>query len=225
MYKNASNKEKYAALQKWLPGILENIKKDLKNEHLRKDFAFVKKYFPSKNLNKITLEEMTEAYEQAIAQTDQGESLGEFITSRWLLNHSELYEFFESELSKISNDFTALEEIELQVAQDLVKKATQQFGSTPTYLFSVLNSVVFPSEVFHQMEKEACCEREMEESKKNEAGVKLDLNASYANHEIEMARMKDKYEKKLSGLQKKYQVDVDNLKKQIAQLQRKLQER
>ena len=53
----------------------------------------------------------------------------------------------------------------------------------------------------------------------------MDLNISHGNFETEMARVKDKYEKKLNGLQKKYQVDVENLKKQIAQLQRKLQER
>ena len=38
-----------------------------------------------------------------------------------------------------------------------------------------------------------------------------------------MARLTDKYEKKLMGLQKKYQLDQEALKKQLAALQRKLQ--
>ncbi len=43
--------------------------------------------------------------------------------------------------------------------------------------------------------------------------------------EREIARLTDKYEKKLAGLQKKYITDMENFKKQISQLQRKLQDK
>jgi hypothetical protein len=43
-------------------------------------------------------------------------------------------------------------------------------------------------------------------------------------YEREIARLTDKYEKKLQGLQKKYLFDTEALKKQIATLQRKLNE-
>jgi hypothetical protein len=40
--------------------------------------------------------------------------------------------------------------------------------------------------------------------------------------ELKMQRLVDKYEKRLSGLEKKYLNDTDILKKQIANLQKKL---
>lgn len=225
MYKTASNKEKYAALQKWLPGIIDSVKKDLKNEHLRKDFAFIKKYFGSKNLNKITVEEMTDAYEKAIAQEEAGEALGEFITSRWLLKNSELYEFFERELTRINPNFTELEEIDLPTAQLLVKNSTEHFGAPATYIFSVLNSVVFPAEVFHQLEKSARHQKETHDKESDKISEKMTVDSMQKNFEKEMARLTDKYEKKLAGLQKKYLTDTEGLKKQVAQLQRKLHEK
>src|ERR1700726_3667878 len=110
MYKNATYKEKFADLQEWVPFLVESVKKDLRQEHLKKDFAFVKKYLSSKNIHKVTTEELAEAYQKAI-QEEQGEELAEFITSRWLLKNSEMYEFFEKQLSQIHPDFTNLEEI------------------------------------------------------------------------------------------------------------------
>lgn len=95
MYKNATYKEKFADLQEWIPLLVEAVKKDLRNEHLKKDLNFVKKFLSSKNVHKVTIEELAEAYQKAIQEEEQGEELAEFITSRWLLKNSELYEFFE----------------------------------------------------------------------------------------------------------------------------------
>ncbi len=41
--------------------------------------------------------------------------------------------------------------------------------------------------------------------------------------EQEVARLTDKYEKKLLGMQKKYAIDTAQLKKQIGMLQKKLE--
>jgi len=225
MYKNASYKEKYAALDEWLPSIIEVVKRDLKNEHLRKDLAFIKKYFSSKNPQKISTDEMVEAYRRALADESNANELGEFITARWLLKHSELYEHFERELSQISPDFTALDEIETEAAKEIVSGSVQSFGALPTYLFAVLNSVVFPSDIFHQLQHHA---REEHGKQKEEATISQErqsLDNMQRSFEAEIARTTDKYEKKIAGLQKKYITDTENLKKQIAALQRKLNEK
>jgi hypothetical protein len=223
MYKNATYKEKFADLQEWIPFLIESLKKVLRNEHLKKDVYFVKKFLSSKNIHKITTEELADAYQKAIQEAEQGEELAEFITSRWLLKNSELYEFFESQLSRIDPDFTNLEEIQPVQAQALIDASIRQFGALQTYLFSVLNSVVFPRESFQHLKTQAQQHQEMQEEESRKATEQFTVDQIRKNFELEMTRLTDKYEKKLAGLQKKYINDVENLKKQVAQLQRKLQ--
>ena len=224
MYKNASYKEKFVDLQEWLPFLVESVKKDLRNEHLKKDLSFVKKYLSSKNIHKVTTEELAEAYQKAI-QEEQGEELAEFITSRWLLKNSELYEFFENQLTAIDPDFTNLQELSVEQAQTLIHSAIGQFGAPQTYLFSVLNSVVFPKESFQSLKTQARQHHDNQQEENQKKSELLNASEIHKNLEREIARLTDKYEKKLSGLQKKYITDVQHLKKQVAQLQRKLQEK
>lgn len=225
MYKNATFKEKFTDIQEWLPLLIEAVKKDLKNDHLKKDFNFIKNYLPSKNINKVTTEELVEAYQKAIHESEAGENLAEFITSRWIIKNSDIYEFFESQLSQIYSDFANLEEIEEKSAQSLIDASIHQFGAPHTYLFSVLNSVVFPKNSFHELKKRAQQHREKENEENLIAAEQRQIAQVQRNMDLELARLTDKYEKKISGLQKKYVTDVENLKKQIAQLQRKLHEK
>lgn len=223
MYKNASYKEKFDVLQQWFPEIINSIKKDLKNEHLKNDIAFIKKYLAGTNLNKITNDELATAYQKAVSDED-GNNFGDFITSRWLIKNSEIYDFFEEQLKQLSQDFTALEEIAPQAAQKISQAAVKEFGPSLTYQFAVLNSVVFPAETFHQLEKQAKAETKQKQEESVQNNEKATLESLQRSYEREMARVTDKYEKKLSGLQKKYITDTEGFKKQIAQLQRKLKE-
>lgn len=225
MYKNATYKEKFADLQEWIPFLVDSVKKDLRNEHLKKDFYFVKKFLPSKNIHKTTTEELAEAYQKAIQEEEQGEDLAEFITSRWLLKNSDLYEFFERQLTEIDPDFANLEELTPAKAQALIDASVRQFGAPHTYLFAVLNSVVFPKESFQKLKTQAKQHQEKQEEETQKSNEQLSVDQMRKSFEREMARVTDKYEKKLIGLQKKYVTDVENLKKQVAQLQRKLQEK
>lgn len=223
MYKDTTFKEKFAILNPWMPLIIETIKKDLKNEHLRKDVVFLKTYFPSKNPAKLTTEEMVKAYAHAVANADNGENLGEFLTNRWLLKNGEIYHFFEEELNTLYPNFTELTEIEPAKANVLMSNAVDKFGAPSTYLFAVLNSVVFPKETYKTLGEKA--HTAIQEKTEREAAEqeKQDAEDTQRSHEREIARLTDKYEKKLSGLQKKYIQDVDALKKQISILQRKLE--
>jgi len=222
MYKNATYKQKFADLKEWIPHLVETVKKDLRSDHLKKDLFFVKKYLASKNIHKMTTAELAEAYAKAIQEEETGEDIAEFITSRWLLKNSELYEFFEKQLSTINPDFASLEVLTPEQAQVLIEASNKEFGPTHTYLFSVLNSVVFPVETFEQLKQQAQNHQADQEIELFKALEKSSAEEMQLQFQREIARTTDKYEKKLSGLQKKYVADVEALKKQIATLQRKL---
>lgn len=224
MYKNASYKEKFADVKQWAPTIITNIKKEIKNEHLKKDLFFVKKYLNGKNLNKVTSEELTDAYLEALDSSENAEGIAEFLISSWLIRNPELYTLFETQLSQISPDFTDLEELTPEQAKSLIDQAVEQFGYFHTYLFSVFNSVVLPKESFEFLKKNAEKSHQDTIQQKLAQAEQLNLDGLVKNHEIEIVRLNDKHEKKFLGLQKKYQIDVDALKKQVASLQRKLQE-
>lgn len=223
MYKNATYKQKFADLHQWVPLIIDSVKKDLKNEHLKKDFLFVKKFLSNKNINKVTVEELAQAYQKAINEEEKGEEIAEFIASRWLLKNSELYEFFERQLTQINPDFASLETLEPAQAKALIDAANREFSPADTYLFAVLNSVVFPDESFKSLRTEAEKHKHQQEKEIEETTAEQTLESFREAYQREIQRLTDKYEKKFLGLQKKYLQDTEGLKKQIAQLQRKLQ--
>lgn len=211
--------EKFQLLKNWCVEILDVVKKDLKNEHLKIDRMFCRKYFFGKSLSQIDAQQMAPAYEKEIFEGNVG--LGEFIASRWLIKNSEIYNFFEIALKKINPDFDELDELNDDVARSLLDRSLQEFGPSKVYIFSVFNSVVFPKELYDELkelaEKETCAIRE-EEKQIDEAKT---VQAMTNRHTREMKAMIDRYEKKLLGLQKKYLKDVETLKKQIANLTRK----
>lgn len=222
MLKDATYKEKFVTLSQWLPSIVESIKKDLKNEHLKRDLPFVRQYFMGKNPNKLTTEELAAAYSSHMANGDNTEELGEFITNRWLLKHTDVYDFFEQELHKINPKFHELDILDGKTSLALMEKAIAEFGPTDTYLFCVLNSVVFPADVYKILQQKAKEHAHHSESVSKTQMEKESLETLHRNYQQQIARLTDKYEKKISGLQKKYLTDIESLKKQIATLQRKL---
>ena len=222
MLKNSTYKEKFALLKPWMHAILDPIKKDIKNEHLRQDASFFNQYFAGKQLNKLSLEEMVDGYTQALSHAENAEELAEFLSNRWLLKHGDLYHHFEEELSQISNHFQELEVLEKEPSLRMMEKAADQFGAPKTYLFCVLNSVVFPEEVFTLLGEKAQSEAMQKEVELQQMQEESSRKEKEMDHSMQLTRLTDKYEKKLVGMQKKYTQDVAALKKQIATLQRKL---
>ncbi len=219
MLKEATYTEKFEILNDWMPYIVAAIKKDLKNEHLKSDRAFCKEHFGNKPLAQIGEEELLPVYRSAIKGN---EALGEFIANRWLLKHTDVYDFFEQALYTINPDFEAIDEIEAEAASEMIKSGSELFGSATIYLFTILNSVVFPKEQLTALGTQAALERDsaVEQAAKREEAATLE--AMVKRHERELKRLEDRYEKKLSGMQKKYVKDTEMLKKQVANLQRKL---
>lgn len=224
MLKDATYKEKLNLLQEWFPYIIQTVKTELKNDHLKQDWQFSKAYFPNKNINKVTQEELTEGYLKALQQEEKADDIAEFIFNRWLLKNTDIYQYFEETLSKISPNFTELSEIDQTKSQTIVDQSIKQFGPLKTYLFAVINSVVFPQSVYDALRQKAKQHLNEKETQEHSQKEEKNVEAIRKNHQQEIARLTDKYEKKLQGLQKKYINDTENLKKQIASLQRKIHE-
>lgn len=222
MLKDADYKEKFQLLSPWMVAIIDVVKKDLKNEHLKKDKVFFKKHFPGKQLKSLTSEELSQVYTAVIA--DGEENLGEFITTRWLLKKTEVYDLFEERLRSVNPKFDEIEELELDFSRELVQESSRSFDPVSTYIFSVMNSVVFPEEAYKELEKTALAFQEEEKGAITREQEERDLEVLQKKHEREISRLVDKYEKKLSGIQKKYLNDTENLKKRIAVLQKNCQE-
>lgn len=222
MLKDATYKEKFAMIRNWMPLIIDDIKKDLRNDHLRTDPGFAREYFAGKNAAKLSSMELADGYYKAIENGERSEQLAEFIANRWLLKHSDLYYFFEHELAKINPDFNDLHAIEKNDAKKIMDGSVGQFGPIHTYLFCVLNSVVFPKDIYEQLARDAKNHAQQKEEEAVVIKEKESMDKILKTHAEEVARLTDKYEKKLLGLQKKYTQDVEALKKQVAQLQRKL---
>jgi phage host-nuclease inhibitor protein Gam len=96
------------------------------------------------------------------------------------------------------------------------------FDIQSIYLFARLNEVVFSEQFFERLrvaaEKEREEKREREEKKEKQDTLEQLLERS----KREIVRLQERYEDKLAGVQRKYQTDVDALKKQVRSLQQKL---
>lgn len=225
MYKNSSYKEKHAILKEWMPDIISSIKSDLKNDHLKRDPIFVKQYFPQKNIQQIGIKEMVEGYNSAIENSDAGERVAEFIATRWIFKNTDVYDSFEKELSKLTSDFTQLERIESEPSREIIQNVLSNHSAMVTYCFSVWNSVVFCEEAFEELRKRAEKELSQKLDQEKEAEKKASREAeekAIDQLEREIVRLTDKYEKRLAGFQRKYEIDTAALKKQVASLQRQL---
>lgn len=220
MIKEATYQEKFEILKLWMEEIVDAVKKDLKNDHLAKDKTFCRRYFLGKNPSGVDLKSFSAAYAQEINAGNS--ALGEFIATRWLLKHTDIYGYFEGMLKKVSSEFETLQELDSNLSQTLVSESSAHFGAKNTYIFSILNSVVFPASIFDalkiQAEKSTHHQREELQTKQE----RLSMDEMLKRHDRELKAAKDRFEKKMIGLQKKYTTDTDNLKKRISVLEKQI---
>lgn len=222
MYKDATYKEKMGNLKEWGPEIIDAIKKDLKTEHVKQDYVFAKKYLGGKPANKITLDELVQGYFEAVEKEESGEKIAEFIANRWMLKAGDVYGFFEQELTRINPEFTEIEELPSAEGDKLIDQASKMFGASKTYLFSVINSVAFSPKQFEKLKEKAQKEKKTQEEELSKLKEFSSFEALKREFEQKLGKLQDKYEQKLQGLEKKYLTDTAALKKQVANLQRKL---
>ncbi len=208
-------------LSPWIIDIFQMIKKELRNDHLFKSPAFVQKHFPKRSLDKLTIDELANAYTKEFAEGN--EELGEKITTRWVLKNAELYQFFVAELSKINPKYDEIDCFSAEIGSLLLHASISRFGATATYIFAVLNAVVFTDEQFLKLREMALLEKSqvkpLEEKRTFES-----MDAVKEHYEKEIRKLTEKYEKRMQGVERKYIQDVEGLKKQIAQLHKKIRE-
>jgi hypothetical protein len=193
--------------------IFSTVKKDCKSEHLAIDSQFLKKHFPGKVAAKITTDDLVAIYPKVI--NEGHEQLAEFIANRWLLKHMDTYHFFEEELKKINPKFDQIIEISVNEADDILHRALEETNPINCYIFCVLNSVAFPSHIIKSLEEKALSCVTM--STKAQEEEKENIDAQYGMKEVQ--KICDRYEKKLSGMQKKYVKDTASLQKKVTSLQ------
>ncbi|HSX26394.1 MAG TPA: hypothetical protein VLE89_05240 [Chlamydiales bacterium] len=205
----------FQSLQPWIFQILNEIKKDIKTEHLGADPVFYKTYFGNRPQNRLTAEEIFAGYEKELVKGN--EELAEWVVNRWVFKHGDLYRHFAERLSDVHPDFSQIKELNEEESEKVLDGASDVFGAVDTFLFSVLNGVVFSEKVIQRLRKEA--EAEAAAQKKEVETPKVNLEQMVAQHQREVARLHAKIE----GVQKKYTTDVEALKKQIRALQKKVQ--
>ncbi len=213
-------KNPFITVRPWISQILTEIKKDIKKDHLTQDKHFYKTHFGSRPLNKLTQDEINAVYERELLSGNEG--LVDWAVNRWVFKHGELYQRFADALSAIHPEFSTIESLTDEESARLLD-SVQDCGAREVFLFSRLNSVVFSEAVFERLQKAAEAEEAAAGRRKVEEGEEISLKQELERLRRDAARDKEKYEVKLSGVQRKYQTDIDALKKQIRSLQQKLE--
>jgi hypothetical protein len=221
--KNLSYEEKIEILSPFFNIFVESIKKDLKQEHLKKRPQFFRSYFKGKTISKLTVEELEQGYSLALKE-NRDTTLAEYLCNRWVLRNIDVYEFFEKQLSSINPKFDEIEIFEAAVEEAIISQSVSSFGPLKTYLFCMINSVVFSQEAFDKLSRDSM--EMINEMKKSEENAKNEQSSAKSLHSFEkqVQNLTNRYEKKLDSLHKKYMQDTDALKKQVSLLQKRLNE-
>jgi hypothetical protein len=204
----------FISLKNWMHVLLNAIRKDIKQDHLGSDPDFYRTYFGNRPQNRLTAEEIFNAYETELLKGNQ--SLAEWVVNRWVFKHGDLYQVFAERLSQINEHFDQIQTLSVEESEIVLAGTVERFGAIPTFLFVVLNGVVFPEAVRNRLMAQAEQEKANLEKKSEEDEGKESLQKLLAAKEREIARLNDK----LLGVQKKYDKDVEALKKQIRALQK-----
>ncbi len=213
----------FLIIQPWIPQVLAAIKRELRTEHLANSPAFARSHFGNRPLNRLTAEELFRAYEKDLLTGN--EELSEWVVNRWVFKNGDLYTHFADGLERIDAEYNALKNLTEEQSEQILQGAAERFGALPTYLFSVLNRVVFPQTVFDRLRQGAEREESIQKMQAQEAEQQQNVSQMKECFEREIARMQDKYDRKIAGVMKKYTTDTEALKKQIRALQQQLQRR
>ena len=99
MLKESTGQQRFEMIQEFLPFIIQIIRKDLRQDHLKRDKDFLKTYFGGKNPNKLSVDDLVTGYTPLLKEGN--DELWEFFSDRWLRKHTEMYYFFEEKLKEL----------------------------------------------------------------------------------------------------------------------------
>jgi hypothetical protein len=214
-------KNSFMLVRPWMEQILQTIKKDIKTDHLPGDKSFYKTHFGNRPQNKLTQEEVFAVYEKELLAGNP--DLSEWVINRWVFKYGDLYRHFAERLSAINPNFQQIEILSDAQAEQVLAGCQEKFGSTPTYIFARLNGVVFSDAMFEKLYQEALQETQSKKQMQEIKNEQESIEQITMRHQREMSRLHEKFEDKLSGIQRKYCADVEALKKQIRSLQQQIQ--
>ncbi|MBI5345594.1 MAG: hypothetical protein HZB76_00390 [Chlamydiae bacterium] len=209
--------KKFDLSKPWLKKILSLLKKEIKSE-LSNNKDLFRLLFGNKPFNSLHNDEIVEAFEKKVLEET---NLQDWVVSRWVYHNSDVYEYFYAELSKINPKVEEIKSIAQEKEKTIIEDSIYSFGIEATYLFSILNEVAFAKETFDDLRQKALLALEQEEKEKA-SSKNVPLEVMVKKQEEELLRIKDKYEKKISSMKKKYFDDMAILKNQISKLQQKI---
>lgn len=207
-------KTKFEALASFLEVLCRGIKKEIKQE-------FIQKGLLRKSDNAGDWKEISQFfYKKTVEEGD--EKTGEWLAACWVCKNGEIFQCFHEELSLINKNYDQLVEIPSEKEEKIKNLSIEKFGFIRTYLFSVLNAVVFSPKIFNDLQKGALVElaSDKESGSEEKACSVEELKKAF---EVEKMKIEEKHEKRLQGVMKKYQMEVEGYRKQISQLQKRLE--
>jgi|GEM_PF-891652 len=223
MMTESAYRGKFSLLQPFAEEIFRAIKKEIKSEMAGKNSMLRKKVgvLP----NGVETKELSSLFLKNIIteETEEGEELGEWVASVWINKRGEIFKSFHNALSKISDRYDTLTSLPEEVEKQIFEKAVSDFGALDTYIFAVLNSVVFSEKTFEKLAKFAQTEAEGKKTGK-EGDLAFSVEKAQKNFERQIEKIIEKYENRLLGVTKRHQMEVAGYRKQISGLQKKLDE-
>lgn len=213
----------FLIIQPWIPQVLAAIKRELRTDHLPNSPAFARSHFGNRPLNRLTAEELFRAYEKDLLAGN--EELSEWVVNRWVFKNGDLYAHFAEGLERIDADYDALKSLTEEQSEQILQGALERFGALSTYLFSVLNRVVFPQMIFDRLRQGAEREESIQKMQAEQTEQQQNISQMKERYEKTIASLQDKCDRRIAGVMKKYTTDTEALKKQIRALQQQLQKR
>ena len=221
MIKDIVLKSKFAFLQEFFGKIIHDIRKDVRQEHLKKDRAFIQKHFGKNSIDKVSVEEMEKAYFTELSE-EGNDDLSNWVISKWILKHAEVYEYFVTELTKVNPKFEEISLLDVETGKSIASRAVDKFGVEDTLIFSVLNSVAFSDQIFEALKDEALKQLAAKKDVIKKEGT-VSVEDLLKQHQIELSRLSERYENRLQAVSRKYIQDIEGLKKQLASMQKRLE--
>lgn len=208
-------KNKFELLAPFMEELCRGIKKEIKQE-------LIKKKTLQMSVNALDWSVISQNFFKKIVE-DGDEETGEWLASTWIYKNGEIFQCFHEELSLVDEQYDRLESLSSEVEEKIKNLSASKFGALPVYLFCVLNSVVFSHKIFEDLRKRSLEEISMDRNDLKESSNNLSLEELKKSFEVERLKMEEKYEKRLQGVIKKTQMEVEGYRKQIGQLQKKLE--
>ncbi len=212
---NSNYKNKFETLAPFVEELCLGIKKEIKQE-------FVKKKGLQAEFNPMDISDIAQFFYKKVAG-EGDEKTGEWLASSWIYKNGEIFQLFHEQLSLVDQHYDRLESLSSEVEQKIKDLSVSKFGFIRVYLFSVLNSVVFSAKLFEELKNGALKELSASKDSSLEGKDTVSLEELKKSFEMEKLKMEEKYEKRLQGVIKKTQMEVEGYRKQIGQLQKRLE--